>query len=66
MSEYKNPPKFNSTSKPYERYIEELRAWCIVTELDKNKRGLAVALSLPENDPSGIRDKILMKSKSKT
>ena len=58
MSEYKNPPKFNSTSKPYKRYIEELQAWCIVTELDKNKRGLAVALSLPENDPSGIRDKI--------
>ena len=58
MSEYKNPPKFNSETKPYDRYVEELRAWSIITPLDRNQRGLAVALSFPENDPSGIRDKV--------
>ena len=37
MSNYKNPPEFNSKAKPYERYIEELKAWCVVTDLDKEK-----------------------------
>ena len=58
MSGYKSPPVFNSKEKPYDRYVEELKAWCFVTELDKKKQGVAVALSLPENDPSGIRDKV--------
>lgn len=58
MNSYKNPPEFNSQTKPYDRYIEELKGWCIVTELDKKKRGIAIALSMPENDPSGVRDKI--------
>ena len=58
MNSYKNPPEFNSQMKPYDRYIEELKGWCIVTELDKKKRGIAIALSMPENDPSGVRDKI--------
>ena len=56
MSGYKN--QFESTTKPYERYIEELKAWCMVTDLEKKKQGIAIALSLPENDPSGVRDKV--------
>ena len=52
---YKYPPVFDGTSKPYDRYIEELKAWCIVTDLNKAKQGLAVALSLSENDASGAR-----------
>ena len=56
---YENPPIFDSTSKLYERYLEELKAWCIlVTNLNKAKQGLEVALSLPENDFSGFRDKV--------
>lgn len=58
MSAYKNPPEFNSSGKPYERYIEEVKAWELVTDLHKDKKGLALALSLPEHDPSGIRDKV--------
>ena len=46
MSSYKNPLEFNSKLKPYDRYVEELRAWCIVTDLAKEKHGVAVALSL--------------------
>ena len=66
MSGYKNPPEFNSKGKPYDRYIEELRAWCIVTELDKKKQGVATALLLPENDPSGARDKVFNELKLET
>lgn len=58
MSSYKNPPEFNSVSKPYDRYIEELNAWCVVTDIAKSKQAVAIALSFPENDPSGIRDKV--------
>ena len=58
MASYKNPPEFNSKLKPYDRYVEELRAWCIVSDLEKKKQGVAIALSLPENDPSNIRDKV--------
>ena len=58
MSSYKNPPEFNILTNPYDRYIEELKAWCIVTELPKKKQGVAVALAMPENDSSGVRDKI--------
>ena len=42
MSSYKNPPQFESTTKPYEIYIEELKAWCMVTDLDKEKQGNAI------------------------
>ena len=55
---YKNPPVFDSTSKSYDSYNEELKAWCIVKDLNKAKQGLAVALSMPENDASGVRDKV--------
>ena len=58
MSSYKNPPEFNGKLKPYDWYVEELRAWCIVPDLVKEKQGVAIAWSLPENDPSGVCDKV--------
>lgn len=58
MSGFKNPPVLNSISKPYQRYKEELKAWCIITDVAEPKQGVAIALSLPEDDPSGIRDKV--------
>ena len=57
MSACKNPPEF-SPKKPYDRYVEELKAWCIITDLTKDKQGVAVELSLPESDSSGIRNKV--------
>ena len=56
MTDYKKNPSFED--KLYERYIEELKAWIFVTDLSKEKQGLAVALSFSENVPSQIRDKI--------
>ena len=55
---HKNPPALDSDLKPYERYIKKLKAWCLVTDLPKQKQDAAIALSLPESDASGIHDKV--------
>ena len=52
-----NPPAFNKT-KSYERYKQELLAWKEVTDLSSRKQAIAVALSLPEDDETQIRDKV--------
>ena len=52
-----NPPKYNSL-KSYELYKQELLAWKEITELAKEKRGVAIALTLPEEDESKIREKV--------
>ena len=52
-----NPPSFNCT-KSYERFKQELLAWREITELSKNKQGIAVALSLPDDDEHKIKDKV--------
>lgn len=51
-----NPPCL--TSKPYELYKQELLAWREVTDLSKEKQGVAIALSLPEDDKNQIREKV--------
>ena len=51
------PPQF-SKSKCYERYKQELLAWREITELSKKKQGIALALSLPDEDDSGIRAQV--------
>ncbi|KAK6184040.1 hypothetical protein SNE40_006584 [Patella caerulea] len=56
-SAYKAPPPF-SDSKPYSRWIDEIKAWQCLTDLDESKQALAVALTFDEHDPSGIRDKV--------
>ena len=55
---YRTPPVFDIDNTPYSRWIEEINAWKELTDLTENKHGLAVALSLPENDRSGIRDRV--------
>ena len=52
-----NPPSFNN-AKSYERFKQELLAWREITELSKNKQGIAVALSLPDDDENKIKDKV--------
>ena len=53
---YKVPPVF-TTQKPYSRWLEEVKAWEKLTDLDAKKRGIAIALSLPEGQ-NAIRDKV--------
>ena len=52
-----NPPIF-SKSKSYELNKQELLAWSEITDLDKKKRGVAIALTLPKDDESKIREKV--------
>ena len=55
MTTWINPPSFNK-EKSYERFRQELIAWKEITDLDKTKQGIAIALSLPEDRDSQIRD----------
>ena len=50
-----NIPVFIDNS---ERYRIELEAWREITDLPKAKPGIAVALLLPSESSSGIRDKV--------
>ena len=52
-----NPPTFNK-EKNYERFKQELLAWKEITDLRQDKQGIAIALSLPEEDESKICEKV--------
>ena len=54
----KDPPPFDSERKPFPRYKTEVSTWTLVTEVPKDKWALVLALSLPEDDKSGIRNKV--------
>lgn len=51
-----DPPSLRT--KGYELYRQELLAWREVTDLRKDKQGVAIALSLPEDDKTQIREKV--------
>lgn len=59
MSMRINPPDYIKC-KNYERYKQELLAWKRVTEVDKKKQAIAIALSLPADgeEETGIREKV--------
>ena len=40
------------------RYKTEVKTWTLVTEVPEDKWALVLALSLPEDDKSGIRNKV--------
>ena len=52
-----NLPTF-SKSKSYELYKQELLAWKEITDLDKRRQGVAIALTLPQDDEMQIREKV--------
>ena len=56
----KTPPAFDTDSKPYNRWIEEIKAWVELTELAKVKQGLALALSLPKKTAVMLETKYLV------
>ena len=53
-----NPPPFNK-GKNCERVRQELTAWKEITDLSKDKTCIAIALSLPKDNESQIREKVL-------
>ena len=54
-----DPPSLRT--KAYELYRQELLAWREVTDLRKDKQGVAIILSLPEDDKTRIREKVFEK-----
>lgn len=52
-----NPPTFHK-AKNKERFRQELLAWKEITDLSNEKQGIVIALSLPEDDDSQIREKV--------
>ena len=54
-----NPPVFNSDEKTFELWKHEVDLWGDITTCEKKMQGIAVALSLPENDPTRIRFQIM-------
>ena len=50
-----NPPTLGGN---FERYKQELEAWKLITDVEKKKQGIAIALTLPDDHPSGIRGKV--------
>ena len=53
-----NRPTFNK-AKNCERFSQELLAGEEITDISKDKQGTAIALSLPEEDESQIRENVL-------
>lgn len=51
-----SPPTFGGVG--YELYKRELQAWEAVTDVAKEKRGIIIALSLPDSHESKIKDKV--------
>lgn len=37
---------FDSVKKPYESYLDEIRAWICNADLGKEKQGIVIALSI--------------------
>lgn len=44
-------------NKPYSRWVDEIKVWQTVTELEKKKQGPAIGLNLPEIEGT-IRNKV--------
>ena len=56
MSSKLLPPVF--ANKTYELFKSQLEAWELVTELPVEKRGIYIALNLPDNHDTKIKEKV--------
>ena len=52
-----NPPSMEK-AKNYERFKQKVLAWKEITDLAEHKQGIAVALSLQEDDEHQMKDKV--------
>ena len=51
-----SPPKFGG--KSYELYKIQLKAWKEITDVANEKQGIFIALSLPDQDETKIKEKV--------
>ena len=49
---------FDSVNKRFERHMQEVESWCVVSKVAKNEQAVVVALGLSYNDASGVKDKL--------
>lgn len=54
MSPFRNPQSFDGVKKSCDHYVDEVRVWAFITDSEIEKQGITIALSFPENLPSGI------------
>ena len=52
------PPTFVSVKKSYESYRRQLKTWMLASCVETKRQALVVALSLPEEDESNIKEKV--------
>ena len=45
--------------KEYDHYVEEVKLWQVVTEVDKGKQAVWLALALPDDHPDGLKVKVM-------
>ena len=57
MMAWTNPPALVK-GKCFEIYRKEILAWGELTDLPKSKQGIVIALSLPEDDKTHIRERV--------
>ena len=57
MMAWTNPPALDK-GKCFEIYKKEILAWGELTDLPKSKQGIVIALSLPEDDITHIRERV--------
>ena len=57
-------PVFDSVNKPYEMYSKEVNFWLTLVskgnKVDKSEQAVLLAYNLPDNDPSGIKEKLFL------
>ena len=53
-------PLFDSVNKPYEMYVKEIKFWQKLSKVEKQEQGVLLAYNLPDNDPSGIKEKLFL------
>ena len=58
MTSKLEPPTFVSEKKSYESYRRQLTTWMRASAVEANTQALVVALSLPDDDDSNIKEKV--------
>ena len=53
-------PIFDSVNKPYEMYVKEIKFWQKLSKVDKKEQAVLLAYNLPDEDPSGIKEKLFL------
>ena len=53
-------PQFDSVNKSYEFYVKEIKYWQKLSKLEKGEQAVLLAYNLPDDDPSGIKEKLFL------